>query len=147
MPREYNVPMEVRAFAESDLEGVVLLAAAEGWPSLSTDAARALRALTAPGVLTVVAISEGKVIGYAHALTDRVTTTYLSTIAVDTDHRGQHVGQALLEQVFQRSGIERMDLLSEDASEGFYQRLLHFRKPGYRLYRQPAPSAAPGDAS
>ena len=42
--------VEVRLFAPADLGGVIALCAAENWPSFPEDPARALRALTAPGV-------------------------------------------------------------------------------------------------
>jgi hypothetical protein len=37
---------EVRRFRPGDLEGVIALCAAEGWPSFPGDPARTLRALT-----------------------------------------------------------------------------------------------------
>jgi len=40
---------EVRRFRPGDLDGVITLCVAEGWPSLPEDSARALRVLTAPG--------------------------------------------------------------------------------------------------
>jgi hypothetical protein len=42
----------------------------------------------------------------------------------------------LVGELFERSGLGRMDLLSEDGSTGFYESLPHKVKPGYRVYRQ-----------
>ena len=126
--------MEYLAFQDEHLAGVMRLAAGEGWPSLSADAERARRALTAPGVRTVVAVTDGVVAGFAHALTDGETATYLSVIAVDAAHRGRQIGRRLVEEVFRRCGVARIDLLAEEASEGFYRNLPHRTRPGYRLY-------------
>lgn len=126
--------MEYRAFEYPHLAGVMRLAAREGWPSLSTNADRSRRALTAPGVWTIVAVADGAVVGFAHALTDGETTTYLSVIAVDAAYRGQQIGRRLIDEVFQRCGVARIDLLAEEAAEGFYQTLPHHTKPAYRLY-------------
>ena len=76
----------VRPFTPQDLDGVVALCAAEDWPSFPDDPARALRALTAPGVTTVVATEEAAVIGFAQLLSDGEIQAHLSLIAVAADH-------------------------------------------------------------
>jgi hypothetical protein len=37
--------------------------------------------------------------------------------------------------MFAHLGVERLDLLSTEEGEPFYQALPHRRMPGYRLYR------------
>jgi predicted N-acetyltransferase YhbS len=49
--------------------------------------------------------------------------------------RGRGIGRALIEDLFARSGLERMDLLSEQASVAFYESMPHKAKPGYRIYK------------
>jgi ribosomal protein S18 acetylase RimI-like enzyme len=122
------------AFEERHLAGVMRLAADEGWPSLSSDESRARRALTAPGVRTVVALDGDEVVGFAHALTDGETTAYLSVLVVDTAHRRRGIGRQLVAEVFRRCGVGRVDLLAMKGSEDFYRSLPHRTKPGYRLY-------------
>jgi len=56
---------ELRRLTPEDLEGVLRLCAAEGWPSFPEDPPRAARVLMAPGVTTVVAIGDRGVIGFA----------------------------------------------------------------------------------
>lgn len=121
-------------FEEEYVEDIVALSAAEGWTSLSRDRAEVLRALTAPGVVTVVAIDEGKVVGFAQAMSDGVIQAFLSLLIVDAGHRKQHIGRRLVEEAFRLCGGERMDLMAEDAAEGFYQTFVHQRIPGYRIY-------------
>jgi ribosomal protein S18 acetylase RimI-like enzyme len=55
-------------------------------------------------------------------------------LIVDRHARGQGIGRALVDELFSRSGLTRIDLLSEDASTRFYESLPHKVKPGYRLY-------------
>jgi len=57
--------MEIRRYSSDDLAGIIRLCAIEKWPSFGQDAARANRALTAPGVTTVVAVDDGEVVGFA----------------------------------------------------------------------------------
>lgn len=111
------------------------LAAAEGWPSLNEDPERAERALSAPGVTTVVALDEREaVIGFAQLLSDGEIQAYLATIAVDPDFRNRGVGRAMVEEALQLGGGERIDLLTDDEAVGFYETFPHFRKDGFRLY-------------
>ena len=122
------------AFTEEHLSGVLRLCEAEGWPTLPADPARALRALTAPGVVTVVAIEDGEVVGFAQMLTDGEIQAYLCDVAVATPVRGRGVGKKLVEEAFARSGAQRVDLLAVDESEDFYRSFRHRKMPGYRIY-------------
>jgi hypothetical protein len=46
-----------------------------------------------------------------------------------------------VQELFNRTGLNRMDLLAEEASTGFYESLPHKTKPGYRLYAaRPSPA-------
>ncbi|MDQ1511345.1 MAG: hypothetical protein QOG50_3189, partial [Actinomycetota bacterium] len=62
--------MEYREYVESDLPAVIALCVAEGWPSLADDPTRAHRALTAPGVTSVVSIDGDHLVGFAYMLSD-----------------------------------------------------------------------------
>jgi ribosomal protein S18 acetylase RimI-like enzyme len=121
-------------FSEDQLPGVLRLCEAEGWPSLPADPARAARALTAPGVVTVVAVEDGEVLGFAQLLTDGEIQAYLCDMVVAAKARRQGVGTKLVEEAFARSGAQRVDLLALDESEGFYRSFRHRTLPGYRIY-------------
>jgi ribosomal protein S18 acetylase RimI-like enzyme len=122
------------AFSESHLPGVIGLCEAEGWPSFPADPARALRALTAPGVITIVALDAGEVVGFAQMLTDGEIQAYLCDLAVASDARRAGVGRKLVEEAFARSGAQRVDLLSLEESEDFYRSFEHRTMPGFRIY-------------
>ena len=126
--------VEIHPFCADHLDGVLALCLAEGWPSLPDDPARALRILTAPGVTTVVAVIEGEVIGFAELFSDGEIQAFLTNLAVSIRFRGRGIGRALVEESLRVAGGERIDLLSEEASVGFYESFPHFRLPGIRLY-------------
>lgn len=102
--------------------------------SLASDGVRARRALTAPGVVTVVAVDNDEVIGFAQTLTDGEIEAYLCALVVAAPERGRGIGKALIAEAFQRSGAQRIDLLSLDDSTGFYERFSHRAMSGYRIY-------------
>jgi ribosomal protein S18 acetylase RimI-like enzyme len=127
--------VEVRAFQTTDLEGIVELCAAEGWPSFPEDPARALRALTAPGVTSVVAADGERVAGFAQLLSDGEIQAHLSLIAVDPAYRRQGLARRMLRLALQRAGGVRIDLITDTAPE-FYAALPHRRMDGFRIWPQ-----------
>jgi len=113
--------------------GVSGLCAAQGWPSWTPE--RTERALTAPGVIAVVAVDEeGEVVGVAEMLSDGAVMAYLGILLVAERLRGSGLGRELMLEAARRTGLERFDLLSEDDVVGFYERFDHKRKPGVRIY-------------
>lgn len=125
----------ITTFERHRVDGVVRLCAAEGWPSWTAE--NVLAAFSSPGVIAVTALDGDRVIGVAELLTDGRVMAYLGLLIVERQARGQGVGHALVEELFSRSGLNRMDLLAEDASTGFYESRPHKVKPGYRLYSDP----------
>lgn len=138
--------MDVRyeRYKPGDLAGVLELCLAEGWPTLPDDPERAARALTGPGVHTIVARDVDAVVGFASLLSDGAVQAYLSLLVVSPDRRGEGLGAGLLRAALASSGATRVDLLSEPAATGFYERLPHRRLTGFRLHLDAAPP--PGSA-
>jgi ribosomal protein S18 acetylase RimI-like enzyme len=126
---------EVRRFQPDDLDAVIALCAAEGWPSFPEDPARALRALTAPGVTTVVADDAGRVVGFTQLLSDGEIQAHLSLIAVHPDARRQGLARQMLRVALALAGGSRIDLLTVTAPE-FYAALPHRRMDGFRIWPQ-----------
>lgn len=125
--------MHIRRYRAEDLDGVLDLCILAGWPSFPEDPARAQRALTAPGVTTVVAAPGHEVIGFAQMLSDGEIQAYLALVAVRPQHRRQGIGRALVTAAYRLAGGTRVDLLAEE-SGGFYRSLPHLRLQGFRLY-------------
>ena len=126
--------MELAPFGPDHLQGVLRLCEAEGWPSLPADPERAVRALTAPGAVTVVALDQGEVVGFAEAITDGEIQAYLTFVVVAEGARRRGLGGRLVREVFARSGAERLDLLTVEGVEGFYRSFSHRAIPGFRIY-------------
>ena len=126
---------EVRRFRPDDLEGVIALCVAEGWPSFPEDPARALRALTAPGVTTVVGEEAGSVVGFAQLLSDGEIQAHLSLIAVHPDARRQGLARQMLRLALAEAGGSRIDLITDTAPQ-FYAALPHRRLDGFRIWPQ-----------
>lgn len=116
-----------------DLTGLLALCETQGWPSLPADRARARRALTAPGVTTLVARSADlAVVGFAQILSDGEIQAFLANLLVTPALRHQGLGRALIHEGLRLAGAHRMDLLT-DTTEDFYERLPHRRFTGFRL--------------
>ncbi|HEY2505279.1 MAG TPA: GNAT family N-acetyltransferase [Streptosporangiaceae bacterium] len=124
--------MDYRPYEHSDLPGIAALCQAEGWPSLPADLDRARRILTNPGVTTYVATEGGDVAGFIYLLSDGEVQAYIATMAVRAGSRGQGIGTRLIQEAFAACGAQRIDLLS--GADGFYEKLLHQRLSGFRLY-------------
>ncbi len=124
--------LEIVPFEPPHLEGVVELCAAEGWPSWTPE--NTARAFTAPGVIVAVAVEDGDVLGVGELLIDGQVTAFLALLVVAERARRRGIGRQLVDDLFDRSGMQRMDLLAEEGSIPFYESLPHKTKPGYRLY-------------
>lgn len=124
--------MDYRGYRETDLAGILRLCEIEGWPSFPADPRRAHRALTAPGVTTIVASDSGRVAGFAQLQSDGEIQAHLSLIAVDRDLRRQGIARAMLELALKEAGGERIDLVTDSAPD-FYQALPHRRMEGFRI--------------
>jgi ribosomal protein S18 acetylase RimI-like enzyme len=127
--------MDYRRYQAGDRDAVVQLCANEGWPSFPQDPARAHRALTAPGVTTVVAEEGGRLAGFAQLLSDGEIQAHLSLIAVDPAFRRRGVAAELLRLGLELAGGERIDLVTDTAPE-FYASFAHRRFDGFRIYPQ-----------
>jgi GNAT superfamily N-acetyltransferase len=113
------------------LPGVIELFAGERW-SYADDAQRAWRALTAPGTLSLVALSpELKVIGVAQVLSDGEVQAFLSVLVVAREHRRKGVARRLVEEASARTRCLRFDVIS--CADPFYEQLGFRRVSGFRL--------------
>lgn len=115
------------------VDGVTAVCRSLGWLSYS-DPVVVGRGCGGPGVTTVVALADDEaIIGFAQVLGDGVVQGYLAQLAVLPAHRRQGIATRLVEAAFTASGVQRLDLVTDDA-DAFYDRFPHRRKQGYRLY-------------
>ena len=132
MSRHTQLVLRIEPFSQAHLDEVVALCAAEGWSSWTRESVP--RAFSAPGVLALVALERNEVVGVAELLTDGEVMGYLALLVVSMRARRRGVGRALIRELFARSELSRMDLLSETDSVLFYESFPNKVKPGFRLY-------------
>ncbi len=123
--------------AREYLDGVIRLCKIEQYPSYIQDAERTWRALTAPGVCTMVAVQDGRVFGFAQMQSDGLIQAHLTLIVVDRDLRRRGIGGRLVREAFVRCGGQRVDLLSTEGADAFYRSFEHQEFPGFRIYPEP----------
>ena len=123
----------IELFAPAHLDGLIALVAAEGWTEYADDVQRTYRALTAPGVTTLVAIMDGHVAGAIQIQSDGLIQAHVSMLLIDRNCRGGGLGSRLLREGLERTGGLQLDIRTR--TEGYYERLGASRSLGYRLTR------------
>jgi ribosomal protein S18 acetylase RimI-like enzyme len=128
------IEVSIEPFTRAHLDGLVALVAAEGWNEYSDDVERTHRALTAPGVTTLVAIAGGHVVGAIQVQSDGLIQAHVSMLLIDRNSRGTGLGSRLLRQGLERAGGLQLDIRTRTA--GYYERLGASRSLGFRLTRE-----------
>ena len=90
--------LSIEPFAHVHLDGLVALVLAEGWSEYAVDVERTSRALSAPGVTTLVAIDDGRVVGAIQVQSDGVIQAHVSMLLIDPTLRGRGLGSGLLRE-------------------------------------------------
>jgi ribosomal protein S18 acetylase RimI-like enzyme len=126
--------ISIEPFTRSHLEGLIGLVAAEGWTEYSDDSEQTYRALTAPGVTTLVAIAGGDLVGAIQVQSDGLIQAHVSMLLIAASARGGGLGGRLLRNGLERAGGLQLDIRTR--TEGYYERLGASRSLGYRLTRE-----------
>jgi predicted N-acetyltransferase YhbS len=104
--------------------GIVRLYRAHGWTHAS-DPAR-LRVAVERSSLSIVALDDERVVGFARALSDEAFAVYIADVLVSPERQRQGIGRALVEAILDRYPLGRFHhqvLVAERGAEGFYRRL------------------------
>lgn len=112
--------VSIRAWTDLDYPAVRDLALTEGWTTLRDrpeDGARAWRQAWP----ALVAVYNLQIIGFLRALTDEAVTLYVADLLVAPEWRGRRIGTALLEVCHLLYPTVRLDLLSTEHADAFYQ--------------------------
>ena len=124
----------IEPFAPTHLDGLIALVAAEGWTEYTENVERTYRALTAPGVTTLVAIAGERVVGAIQVQSDGVIQAHVSMLLIGRSSRGTGLGSRLLREGLERAGGLQLDIRTR--TEGYYERLGASRSLGFRLTRE-----------
>jgi ribosomal protein S18 acetylase RimI-like enzyme len=126
--------ISIEPFTQGHLDGLIALVGADGWTEYTDDVERTHRALTAPGVTTLVAIAGGHLVGAIQVQSDGVIQAHVSMLLIDRNSRGTGLGSRLLRQGLERAGGVQLDIRTR--TEGYYERLGASRSLGFRLTRE-----------
>jgi ribosomal protein S18 acetylase RimI-like enzyme len=124
----------IEPFARAHLDGLIALVAAEGWTEYADRVERTYRALTAPGVTTLVASADGRVAGAIQVQSDGLIQAHVSMLLIGRHARGLGLGAKLLREGLKRAGGLQLDIRTR--TEGYYERLGASRSLGFRLTRE-----------
>jgi ribosomal protein S18 acetylase RimI-like enzyme len=133
--RRYRMTeISIEPFTQAHLDGLIALVAAEGWTEYTDDVERTRRALTAPGVTTLVAIAGGQLAGAIQVQSDGLIQAHVSMLLIGRNSRGIGLGSTLLRHGLERAGGLQLDIRTR--TEGYYERLGASRSLGFRLRRE-----------
>lgn len=112
------------AALDEDFAGIVALYRAHDWTHAS-DPTRLRRAIECSS-FAVVAVDEGRVVGFARAMSDEAFAVYIADILVRPDRQRQGIGRRLTEAILRHYPMDTFHhqvLVAERGAEGFYRRL------------------------
>lgn len=131
--RQVKLPkgIYIRQFTTTDFSSIQVLYEKEGWMTFLKRSEDALKAWKNSNI-TLVALDGDIIVGLIRALTDGEITTYIAEIIVDTSYRGMGIGKALIDICHNLYPNTRLDLLSADGADEFYQRNSFRTHMGFR---------------
>ena len=114
--------LTIRPIRADEIGDARRLLLAGGWSGVRMDPQN-LASLIANARLSVVAVDDGKIVGFARALGDGIFNGYLSMLVVDEDERGKGIGRALVDYVMGTNLDMTWVLRARPDVRGFYEKI------------------------
>ena len=95
LERKTEPTMQVRHILPTEIEDARLLLLANNWGKRVADP-RVFAQLIAQSQIALVAVENGRVLGFLRAITDGIFNGYISMVVVDESSRGRGIGTALV---------------------------------------------------
>jgi predicted N-acetyltransferase YhbS len=113
---------EYRPIIPEDYEAVRKFLSEVGWQERVSDPARFVHMLRNTS-RSIVAVDDGRVVGFARALCDEASNGYISMVAVAPHMRGRGIGRELVRQLIKDDKGVTWILRAGHGSEGFWKKL------------------------
>ena len=110
------------AHSAIDIPQLGVLFTTAGWGWRAADPAK-LAALVEGSRYVVSALDDGRLVGFARAISDGVTNAYVSTVAVLPEYRGRGIGAELVKQLLMGRDTIRFVLHAAPGVQDFYRKL------------------------
>lgn len=118
-----------------DLDQLSVLFNAVGWERRTADRDR-LAQLVRGSLWVVSALADGKLVGFARAVSDGATNAYVSTVAVLPGYQGQGIGREIMRRLIAGHDGIQFVLHANPSAYPFYLHLdLGFEPMSNMLYR------------
>ncbi len=114
--------IEYRNAIADDIEAVREFLAENGWGKRTADAPR-FRQMIEKASRIIVAVDDGRVVGFARALCDDVSNGYIGTVAVAEDKRGRGIGREMVHRLIGDDPNITWVLRAGRGSETFWKRM------------------------
>ncbi len=115
--------MDIRPVQADEIEAARQLLADNHWGPRVRDA-DVFRDLLARSQVALVAVDDGRVVGFLRAITDGLFNGYISMVVVAASHRGRSIGSALVKAAL--AGNDEMTWVLRAGRDGvtaFYEKL------------------------
>jgi ribosomal protein S18 acetylase RimI-like enzyme len=123
----------VQVYTEDQEREVVNLLVKCGWQRTAIPSAEVLAEAAMTGC-AFVAVRESRVVGFIRVISDGEVVSYVTELAVSERVRHEGIGRALVDAVAAEFPKARIDLLSTQLAQSFYEEVGFTQKAGYRRW-------------